>query len=909
MVRSNGVTQPNRSRTPPPDLLFVPVAFRDRLITWAPTSLTSGLPGETRTYRLLSGKCWWDSMTADIHCFVSSCTVCSVCKTPRSLPAGKLMPLSVPSRPWSHIAVDFVTDLPNSQGHTTILTVVDCFSRGERFIPFTSLPTAFQTAKAVFHHVFRLFGIPEAIVSDQGTQFTSQVWSAFMERLGISVCLTSGYHPQSNGQCERVNQELSKFLRVYCHDNQTDWLTYLPWAEIAQNSRISSTTAMTPFQCILGYQHPLMPWTASQSSVPSVEHWMRRSEEVWEQTRVATCPGFPWIVLLSTALAAPTGRTRLLDFYEDPDESSEAIFNQIVSITENNGLSIKQISAYGADNASVNYGRHNSVFQKLRGVNPHIVKGNCKCHIINNSVKTANRVFSSSGCDVEAFVLKVYSEFSCSAKKVETLKEFCEFTSTKYREILRHVPTRWLSLLPAIQRILECWPALKSYFVSLGKDDCPSIVWTFVGGAADTDVDHTVAECILAFMHNVMQEFDSSIRKLESDSATVIDVYSVMNRLRNQLIARRTDRFYGSKARQIMKDLSPQQQDHFRSLVDRFFEKAVLYLEDKFDFKDQLLAHTGCLSLEGQSLQWSELALLLDKLALDVDEDKLYGDVITLNEVFDTIPKDLTLDRKWAYFFSKATESTELLKVVAFVFSIPVSNAYTERVFSHMENVWSDKRNRLSVAMVKSELQVRLNFKLSCAEFKSFIEKQPTLIAAAKGNAKYKWKISRTCISTINSTVVGQKQVATLEQTHQRIESVLHRHKRIADRRRTEAPSYAPGDRVWLSTRDFRFLEGSKKLTPMYIGPFRVLKKINDVTYRLDLPSQYRICPSFHVSLLKPVVPVPLDEVLPMATPPSLVTVEGEPVYAVRRLLDSRGRGGTLPYLVDWGVVLEPVCR
>lgn len=431
----------------------------------------------------------------------------------------------------------------------------------------------------------------------------------------------------------------------------------------------------------------------------------------------------------------------LLDFYEDPDESSEAIFNQIVSITENNGLSIKQISAYGADNASVNYGRHNSVFQKLRGVNPHIVKGNCKCHIINNSVKTANRVFSSSGCDVEAFVLKVYSEFSCSAKKVETLKEFCEFTSTKYREILRHVPTRWLSLLPAIQRILECWPALKSYFVSLGKDDCPSIVWTFVGGAADTDVDHTVAECILAFMHNVMQEFDSSVRKLESDSATVIDVYSVMNRLRNQLIARRTDRFYGSKARQIMKDLSPQQQDHFRSLVDRFFEKAVLYLEDKFDFKDQLLAHTGCLSLEGQSLQWSELALLLDKLALDVDEDKLYGDVITLNEVFDTIPKDLTLDRKWAYFFSKATESTELLKVVAFVFSIPVSNAYTERVFSHMENVWSDKRNRLSVAMVKSELQVRLNFKLSCAEFKSFIEKQPTLIAAAKGNAKYKWKI------------------------------------------------------------------------------------------------------------------------------------------------------------------------
>uniref|UniRef100_A0A8C1YIY5 HAT C-terminal dimerisation domain-containing protein n=1 Tax=Cyprinus carpio TaxID=7962 RepID=A0A8C1YIY5_CYPCA len=363
----------------------------------------------------------------------------------------------------------------------------------------------------------------------------------------------------------------------------------------------------------------------------------------------------------------------LLDFYDDSNESSEAIFKQIGSITENNGLSVSQISAYGADNASVNYGWHNSVFQKLREANPQIVKGNCKCNIINNTVKAANHVFSTGGCDVEAFVLKVYSEFSCSAKKVELLKDFCEFTNTKYREILRHVPTCWLSLLPAIQRILECWPALKFYFVSLGKEDCPSIIWTFVCGASDAEnVECTVAECILAFMHNL-------INLLGCSRVTVL-----------------------LKAKQILRSLLPQQQEQFRSLVDKFFEKAVLYLEDKFDF-NQVLAHIGCLSLhEGQSLQWSELEVLVEKLALDVEEDKLYGDVVIPNEVLHTIPTDLSPDRMWAYFFSKATESTELLKVVAFVFSIPVSNAYAERVFSHMEDVWSDKRN----AMVKSELQV-----------------------------------------------------------------------------------------------------------------------------------------------------------------------------------------------------------
>lgn len=119
-------------------------------------------------------------------------------------------------------------------------------------------------------------------------------------------------------------------------------------------------------------------------------------------------------------------------------------------------------------------------------------------------MKTANRVFSAGGCDV--FVLKVYSEFSCSAKKVELLKDFCEFTNTKYKDTLGHVPTWWLSLLPAIQRILESWPALKSYLEThLGI----WIILAFVCGATDAEnVDATVAECVLSFMHNVMQEFD-----------------------------------------------------------------------------------------------------------------------------------------------------------------------------------------------------------------------------------------------------------------------------------------------------------------------------------------------------------------------------------------------------------------
>ncbi len=99
---------------------------------------------------------------------------------------------------------------------------------------------------------------PEDIVSDRGPQFTSRVWSAFCQKLNINVSLTSGYHPQSNGQVERLNQELTRFLRSYCHRNQADWSRFLLWAEYAQNSLCKPATGLTPFKCVLGFQPSLI---------------------------------------------------------------------------------------------------------------------------------------------------------------------------------------------------------------------------------------------------------------------------------------------------------------------------------------------------------------------------------------------------------------------------------------------------------------------------------------------------------------------------------------------------------------------------------------------------------------------------------------------------------------------------
>ena len=134
----------------------------------------------------------------------------------------------------------------------------------------------------------RLHGIPRNIVSDRRPQFTSRVWRAFCQGIGATVNLSSGYHPQTDGQAERANQALEVTLRCVTTSNPASWSLHLPWVEYSLNTMVSAATGLSGlFLCSLGYQPPLFPSEEPEAAVPSVRAHLRRCRRIWKTARDA----------------------------------------------------------------------------------------------------------------------------------------------------------------------------------------------------------------------------------------------------------------------------------------------------------------------------------------------------------------------------------------------------------------------------------------------------------------------------------------------------------------------------------------------------------------------------------------------------------------------------------------------
>jgi hypothetical protein len=117
-----------------------------------------------------------------------------------------LQPLPIPDWKWDKIGMDFITGLPRTRsGYDSIWVVVDHLTKVAHFIPVKTTYTSAQLAKIYMNRIVCLHGVPKGIVSDRGTQFTSKFWSKLHESLGTRLEFSTTFHPQTDGQTERVN--------------------------------------------------------------------------------------------------------------------------------------------------------------------------------------------------------------------------------------------------------------------------------------------------------------------------------------------------------------------------------------------------------------------------------------------------------------------------------------------------------------------------------------------------------------------------------------------------------------------------------------------------------------------------------------------------------------------------------
>lgn len=215
--------------------------------------------GYHRCYNRIASVYYWPKMSRDIKRYVSTCDICQKSKPRRHAPVGLLRPIPIPTQPFEVISMDFIPELPISEGFDNVLVVVDKLTKYGMFIPCHTTITEKETAQLIFKHVICEYGIPRQIISDRDVRWKGDFWKETCRLLGTDRALTTAYHPQADGQTEVLNQGLEIALRAYVGPSRDDWVQHLPALALSYNTSPHSSTGFQPAFLLRGF----IPTTSS----------------------------------------------------------------------------------------------------------------------------------------------------------------------------------------------------------------------------------------------------------------------------------------------------------------------------------------------------------------------------------------------------------------------------------------------------------------------------------------------------------------------------------------------------------------------------------------------------------------------------------------------------------------------
>ena len=240
-----------------------------------------------KTVELVMRNYWWPGVTRDVGRYVEGFDGYQRMKNRTEEPAGKLKLSEVPEKPWTHLTVDFITKLPVVAGKDAILVVCDRLSKMAHFVATTEAMSAEGLARLFRDNIWKLHGLPESIVSDRGPQFVAEFTRELNKMLGIETKLSTVFHPQTDRQTERMNQELEQYLRFFVDHQQKDWLECLVGAEFAVNNKAHTATKVSPFMANYGREMRMGGDIRKKGKVEKAGEFIERMKKIHEEAGAA----------------------------------------------------------------------------------------------------------------------------------------------------------------------------------------------------------------------------------------------------------------------------------------------------------------------------------------------------------------------------------------------------------------------------------------------------------------------------------------------------------------------------------------------------------------------------------------------------------------------------------------------
>lgn len=253
--------------------------LRTQLIQEVHDSILSGHPGRDTTYAILSRSVYWPGMSDAVRRFIRNCDKCGANTVWRDRRQGLLKPLPIPERKWREIAIDFIEKLPESENCTNLMVIVDRLGKGIILEPLEKLDTDFIARRFIKCFIGQ-HGIPSAITSDRGKQFVNKMWSRICKLLQIRRRLSTAYHPETDGQTERMNSTIEAYLRMFCNWAQSNWVFLAPMAQLAINGRDSASTGISPFFLDHGYHVEPLQLEEEVQDIPNARTMRQKGENI-----------------------------------------------------------------------------------------------------------------------------------------------------------------------------------------------------------------------------------------------------------------------------------------------------------------------------------------------------------------------------------------------------------------------------------------------------------------------------------------------------------------------------------------------------------------------------------------------------------------------------------------------------